>query len=222
MRPANEAQDPAELFDIVATDGTPSGRTKPRAAVHRDGDWHRAIHVWIAGLEGNEAFLLMQRRAAGKDTWPGRLDITVGGHLRAGETCAEAFREIEEEIGIVPVATPRFLGVRRAVGESQPGIRDRELQEVYLLRDDRPLAAYRPNSAELESLLRLPLGELLDLLGGSGARTQIQAPTLDAATLTVTTTTIGVADFIPTVDRYVYRAAIAADLALGGATHIAI
>ena len=35
-----------------------------------------------------------------KDTWPGALDVAVGGHLRAGETLAEAVREAEEEIGL--------------------------------------------------------------------------------------------------------------------------
>ena len=49
------AQDPGELFDVVRGDGAPTGRIKPRAAVHRDGDWHRAVHVWVTGIEDSGA-----------------------------------------------------------------------------------------------------------------------------------------------------------------------
>ena len=148
MADTSLAQDPNELFDVVNADGMPTGRTKPRRAVHRDGDWHRAVHVWIAGIGDNgEPFLLLQRRGPDKDTWPGRLDPTVGGHYRTGEGLPEALREVEEELG-VPMALDdlRPLGLRIAVSEREIGIRDRELQDVFLLRDDRPLTAYRPNA----------------------------------------------------------------------------
>ena len=97
------AQDPGELFDVVTADGQPTGRVKTRAEVHRDGDWHRAVHVWVTGIDEHGPFLLFQRRSLLKDTQPGKLDATVGGHYRAGETLAETLREVEEEIGIAPV-----------------------------------------------------------------------------------------------------------------------
>src|SRR5918997_4236655 len=135
------AQDPNELFDIVNADGTPTGRIKPRRDVHRDGDWHRAVHVWLAGRgDDGEPFLLFQRRGAEKDTWPNRLDATVGGHYRAGEQLHDALREVEEELGVsMNLDHLRRLGTRIAVTEQEVGIRDRELQDVFLLRDDRPL-----------------------------------------------------------------------------------
>ena len=90
------AQDPDEPFDVLDATGAPTGRVKARAAVHLDGDWHRALHIWVAGHdESGEPFLMFQRRSAAKDTWPGRFDTTVGGHFRAGETLAEAMREVE-------------------------------------------------------------------------------------------------------------------------------
>ena len=36
-----------ELVDVLTPAGDPTGMRKPKAAVHRDGDWHRAAHVWI-------------------------------------------------------------------------------------------------------------------------------------------------------------------------------
>ena len=215
-------QDPRERFDVVLPDGTPTGRTKTRAEVHRDGDWHRSVHVWVAGVgEDGAPFLLFQRRSLGKDTWPGRLDATVGGHYRAGEGLAQALREVEEEIGVgVAEEDLRRLGLRVCVSEAEPGVRDHELQDVFLLRDDRPLTAYRPEPAELAALVRFPLPPLLDLL--AGIRETMAAESITPGTDTIASVEISPADFIPTVDRYFYRVAIAAGLALRGERHIAV
>lgn len=153
------AQDPDELFDVITEDGAPTGVVKRRADVHRDGDWHRAIHVWVWGVKDSEAFLLYNLRGRHKDTWPGVLDVTVGGHLAAGETVEQAYREIEEEIGIVAdPAKLHYLETRKACGQVE-----RELQDTFLYRDDRPLGDYRPNPAELEGLVELSLANAVML-----------------------------------------------------------
>ncbi|MCA9833010.1 MAG: NUDIX domain-containing protein [Thermomicrobiales bacterium] len=153
------AQDPNEYFDVVTEDGQPTGVAKRRADVHRDGDWHRAVHVWFYGIDDNGAFLLLNQRGRNKDTWPLALDATVGGHLGAGETVEDAFREVHEEVG-VNIDPERFDYLFRRSRSSEnliPGVIDRELQDVYLVRDDRPLAAYAPNFAELEGLVQVPV-----------------------------------------------------------------
>jgi isopentenyldiphosphate isomerase len=215
------AQDPREFFDVVRADGTPVGHRKPRADVHRDGDWHRSVHVWVAGNDANGGFLIAQRRSLAKDTWPGKLDATVGGHLRAGEGVGEALREVEEEIGVAVTADELLpLGVRIGASEEEPGILDRELQSLFLLRDDRPLAAYRPHPVELAALVKLPLPPLLDLLAGDApVMTGEAIAPGEAAPIPVEIT---VADFIPTIDRYYYRVAIAADRVLRGERHVAV
>ncbi len=151
------AQDPDELFDIVNEDGSPTGITKRRADVHRDGDWHRAIHIWVWGVDDDGPYILMNQRGRHKDTWPLALDATVGGHLGAGETVEDAYREVEEEIG-VPVDPARLHYLYTRARESNghiPGIIDRERQEIFLLRDDRPLTDFRPQVAELEGIAAL-------------------------------------------------------------------
>lgn len=188
------AQDPDELFDVVTEDGALTGVVKRRADVHRDGDWHRAIHVWVYGVQAGSAFLLFNQRGRHKDTWPGVLDVTVGGHLAAGETVEHAYREIEEEIGIA--ADPdrlRFLATRKAYGEIE-----RELQDVFLYRDDRPLRDYRPNPSELEGLVQLRVSDAVAIFGGRA--TAVEATILDASGLIVSPITVSPAILLP--NRY--------------------
>ncbi len=216
------AQDPDEPFDVLRADGTPTGIVKPRAHIHRDGDWHRALHVWVAGIMENGApYLMVQRRGPAKDTWPNRLDATVGGHYRAGETLSEALREIEEEIGIV--ADPgqlRPLGVRICANETEPGIVDREIQDVFLLRDDRSLAQFRPNPAELAALVRFPLDVLIPFLAGETP--EVTGMSLAPEAFEAEPFMARSDDFIPTIDRYFLRVAIAARNVLRGDGYVTI
>src|SRR5258706_14329162 len=87
-----------ESIDVLDQNGTPTGLTKPKDAIHRDGDWHRAAHVWIVTNDGR---VLLQKRAAAKENWPGWWDVSAAGHCSAGESAVEtAVRETEEELGI--------------------------------------------------------------------------------------------------------------------------
>ena len=216
------AQDPGEPFDVITADGKPTGRVKKRAEIHRDGDWHRAIHVWVTGLDDRGVpFLTFQRRSPHKDTWPARYDATVGGHYRAGETLAETVREVEEEIGIIPDPRElRPLGVRVCANEAQPGIVDREIQDVFLFRDDRPLENFRPNPAELAALVRFPLKTLVPFLAGESS--EIDGESLAPEATRAEPITARSEDFIPTVDRYFLRIAIAAQHSLRGERYVAV
>src|ERR671933_433987 len=52
--------------------------------------------------------------AVGKDTWPNKLDVTVGGHLGVGESVLDGIREVEEELGLTVVADELVsLGTRK-------------------------------------------------------------------------------------------------------------
>lgn len=165
---ALETTDPQdELFDVLDADGRPVGFAKSRRAVHRDGEWHAALHIWVGGVGADgEPFVVFQRRSATKDTFPGLLDVSVGGHLRSGETLAETVREAEEEIGVqLELAELTRIG-RRRVDVRLPDGWDREIQDVYAVRRDLPLAAYRMHPEEVSGLLSLPIGEALALFEG--------------------------------------------------------
>ncbi len=203
------AQNPDERFDIVTADGRLTGRTKARREVHRDGDWHRSIHVWVYGIAAAQPFLLLNQRGMDKDTWPGVLDATVGGHLSAGETVEDAYREVEEEIGIAAdPAGLRWVGTRPCSSEAFPGVIDRELQEVFLYRDDRALAEYPPNPAELEGLVQISLADALQLFAGDVS--EVPGTILHAKDRMTGSFTITQELLVPVrTDRYFLRVAVA-------------
>ena len=94
-----------EYYDILDKNGNKIGLTKARSLIHKDGDWHRASHVWIIN-SNNE--LLISLRSLTKDIFPGYWTMSAGGHVNAGEDSLDgAVRELEEEIGL-RLAKDRF------------------------------------------------------------------------------------------------------------------
>lgn len=213
--------DPAdELFDVVDEDGIPTGETKRRADVHRDGDWHRAFHLWLAAYgDDGESRVLFQRRSSGKDTWPNRLDVAVGGHFRAGETIEDVVREIDEEIGIQrSLSDLVFIGRRRVVSD-QPHWLDRELEEVYVVAFPDGYPIFRPNVTEVASLVQVRVVDLVRLFRREIASISVSAATV-VADRTIgewTSRLISVTDFVPVSDDYTTRGALAAEAVLVGA-----
>ena len=73
--------DPDELLEVFDKNGHGTGRAKTRAEIHRQGLWHLAFFCWIVTSAGE---VVLQRRAATKDVWPGRFDASAAGHVRFG------------------------------------------------------------------------------------------------------------------------------------------
>lgn len=153
-----------EPLDVLGPDGRATGVVKARGKVHEDGDWHRAIHIWVVQ---QERYVLLQRRSRDKELEPLRLDVSVGGHLRAGETLLDALREAEEELGLeLRPGQVEYLGTavsERRYPDHEPPLLDREHQDVYVVRDDRPLQAYRLQASEVDTLYEVPLEKAIAL-----------------------------------------------------------
>lgn len=216
-----QAQDPNERFDVIDVYGHLTGISKRRADVHRDGDWHRAIHVWIYGVDAKGPFLLLQRRGRQKDSAPGALDAAAAGHLSAGETPEDAFREIEEELGIQPdVRALRHVGTRIIAGEDPPLRLDREHEEVYLLRDDRSLRDYQPDPVEVDGLVQVPLDPWLAFLFQE--HDSVEGTLLTAETRTIVPLTVTSDQLVQAVDRYYARVAVACQRALAGEHYLVV
>ena len=148
-----------ELIDVLTPDGHASGIIKPKPDVHRDGDWHRCAHVWFVASDGR---LLLQRRALVKENWPGLWDISVAGHISAGETAVEAaIRETFEEIGLVIAAEELIhIGTLRYTTQLRDDYIENEFHEVHIVRRDLDLGTLTLDPLEVAEVRWVEPGDL--------------------------------------------------------------
>jgi isopentenyl-diphosphate delta-isomerase len=143
----------AEHIDVLTPEGAPTGVTKTKGEVHRDGDWHRAAHVWIVTPDGR---LLLQRRSLRKENYPGLWDVSAAGHLSAGESAREAaVRETFEELGLrIDAGELQFLGtVRESCVLNEGTYIDNEIHEVFLVRRDVDCSSLVLQDGEVDEVM---------------------------------------------------------------------
>lgn len=88
-----------EWFPLLDEHDRVVGRARREACHGNPSLRHPVVHGRIT--DGRGAWLL-QKRAMAKDIQPGRWDMSVGGHVRHGESVAAAIiREIAEEVGVL-------------------------------------------------------------------------------------------------------------------------
>ncbi|XP_022147163.1 nudix hydrolase 3 isoform X2 [Momordica charantia] len=144
-----------EHFDVLTKAGERTGVSKPRRDVHRDGDYHRAVHVWIFAENTQE--LLLQRRADCKDSWPGMWDISSAGHISAGDSSlVTARRELQEELGVIlpkDAFEMTFVFLHQSILNGGKFI-DNEFDDVYLVTtlDRIPLEAFTLQESEVSAV----------------------------------------------------------------------
>ena len=121
--------DPDEVFDLVDRDDHVIGRVR-RGDAHRDPRLiHRSVQVVIFTSDGR---VLLQRRAATKDLFPGYLCASASGHVMAGDDYHQtARRELIEELGVAPAIT--YLDKALVYSEMET-----EITALFLARCDGP------------------------------------------------------------------------------------
>jgi len=189
-----------EMFDIYDEDLNHIG-LKPRAEVHRDGDWHQVFQCWVIGRDENgQTFVVLQKRGPNQDTFPHKLDISAAGHLQAGETVEDGARELEEELGlVVPFKELVPLGRRVSVKKYKELV-DCQVAHVFLYECNQTLADYTYQKSEIAGLVKLPIEDGLNLLSG-----EIDVMTVKAVGLGQDTIEITQDDFIQTIDAYALK-----------------
>ncbi|KAL5554406.1 hypothetical protein UlMin_041807 [Ulmus minor] len=156
-----------ERLDVLTKMGQKTGISKPRGDVHRDGDYHRAVHTWI--FAENTQQVLLQRRAGCKDSWSGLWDISSAGHISAGDSSlVTARRELQEELGIT---LPKdafemiFIFLQECVSNDGTFINN-EFDDVYLVTtlDPIPLEAFTLQDSEVSAVKYISYKEYRSLL----------------------------------------------------------
>lgn len=200
-----------EWIDILDGHGEMTGRVALKSEAHRAGLWHRCFHCWIAWTDDSgDSHLLAQRRAFDKDTWPGRLDVSVAGHLGAGESPLDGIREIEEEIGL-SIEPERLipLGARRVEHEIPQGL-DREFHDVFLLIDSTHPAKLRLQKEEVDAIVSMKLEDARTMADGESV------PATEYKGGETSSIRISLPDFVLGSGGYIRDVAGAAERLLGG------
>lgn len=153
-----------ELLDVLDGNGIKTGEVLPRKEVHKRGLWHRIIVVAIVN-EKNE--ILIQQRSNNKDKNPGMWDISVTGHLSAGQdSLTAATREISEEVSVslgysVEVRDFRFMFSYRKEEKVNDEHYDRQFYDFFILRQNGLTAEnIRFQEEEVQAIKFVSINEL--------------------------------------------------------------
>lgn len=120
-----ELLDWVDEFDVVI-------KPRSRNEIHKQQLRHRSAHMLIFNSKGQ---VLLQKRSLEKEDFPGCWDVSVSGHVCAGETYHQCIiRETMEEVGIEVNST--LKAVNKFAAKEQNGW---EFVQVYTMQYDGPI-----------------------------------------------------------------------------------
>ncbi|TXE06550.1 NUDIX domain-containing protein [Gelidibacter salicanalis] len=155
-----------EYIAILNADGSPTGKTCLKSEIHHKGYYHNTAHVWFYN---DHAEILLAQRAANKVIYPLLWDISVAGHVDAGETIAQAaIRETREEIGLEITEQDLLkVGVYDCFQSYPNGIVDNEFHHTYIAKINKTINDLKLDPEEVQQAKFVSIPEFLELLNNS-------------------------------------------------------
>ena len=139
-----------EYVDILDEEGNYTNTSLLKSEAHKQGLFHPTVHIWCYDPHG---FVLLQQRGKHKKTFPSLWDVSVAGHVAAGESMElGAQREIQEEIGVeIQMEKLEKIKVFKTEHRHSDILFDREFTHTFLypLNQKTPLT---PQASEVETL----------------------------------------------------------------------
>lgn len=148
-----------ELIDILDENGNHTGKTCLKSEAHKHGYFHPTVHIWL--FTSNDKILL-QKRSPKKKVFPNLWDISVAGHVGAGEKIVNsAIREVQEEIGLQlqPEALIK-IDTRKHMVSHPNGIQDNEFHHVFIAKLTSKIEDLTIQEEEVAELKLFPLKTL--------------------------------------------------------------
>lgn len=148
-----------ELIDILTPEGKPTGKVALKSEAHKNGWFHATVHIWLYTKDNQ---ILLQKRALTKKVFPGLWDISVAGHIAAGESVLEAaIREVEEELGLkINASDLKKIGTRIHQVSHANGIQDNEHHHVFISELKVPINQLSIQKEEVDAIQLFDLSVL--------------------------------------------------------------
>lgn len=156
-----------EYIDIVDNQGNPTGKRTLKSIIHQKGYYHHTAHVWFYTKNGD---VLLSQRSAKKTICPLIWDVSVAGHIDAGETPIQAaIRETKEEIGIIISENSlEFIGVFESFKSYGNGIIDNEFNNTFIAKINEPISKFSIQEEEVEAVKFITLNDFKNLIDNAG------------------------------------------------------
>lgn len=140
-----------ERIDILTSTGEHTGKTCLKSEAHQKGLYHQTIHVWFYT---DDKKILLQKRASVKKVFPNHWDVSVAGHIGAGEKIESAIiREVQEEIGLsISEADLTKIGLRKDKITHPNGILDNEFKHIFVCKLNQKLSELTRQVSEIDDL----------------------------------------------------------------------
>ena len=156
----NQTSDKGEVLTFYNEQNQPIGLVKREEGIDR-GLLLEAVQLWVINPETRQ--VLMQRRSKNKKNNPGKIDVSVSGHVSENETPTQAMlREAHEEIG---VEQQQLFSKLQKFAETKINLADygrqgRYIVHMYLEFSKEPLQNYKKQDSEVEELFFMDYEEI--------------------------------------------------------------
>ena len=157
-----------EYIDIVDDTAQPIGETALKSIIHSKGYKHNTVHLWFYTSKGE---ILLAQRSANKTICPLLWDVSVSGHVDAGESLVQAaIRETNEEIGLKINESDLYkIGVFKCFQSYPNGIIDNEFHHTYLVHfNKRSISKLILQKEEVENVQLVTLIKFKTLIKNAG------------------------------------------------------
>ncbi len=162
-----------DVFDELYTPLDPA--TASIDEVHKKGLWHQTFACWVVNPQKHS--VLLQLRGPRNRIDPGSLDASASGHLAAGESPEDGFRELHEELGIsIPKADRTYLGIFRNIALRGSYI-NHEFCHVFLAKSSVSPGSLTLQDGEVNGVFEASIEGAIDLF--SGKIKEIKAPGIE-------------------------------------------
>ncbi len=155
-----------ETIDIFDQNHNYLGTCDKKRA-HEKGLWHQVFSCLFINSQKNTVYFQYKNNTHNELSTLNKVDISVGGHLQAGETIADGVREIKEESSLVVNYNDLInVGLR---------IINKKIKENFIIKEFAYLHIY-DNEFELEKLksiddevlyfIEFDINKIIDFLNG--------------------------------------------------------